>query len=598
LGLIWIRLPWNAFGVKQSKARLSLIVRLILLVISISWLAPGALTAAGIELKRLPQTKSLDRALGLAHAGDGSGRLFIILQTGEIFIHDGTQRLSRPFLDVSDRIACCNNEQGLMSLAFHPSYVDNGELFITYVASNGDGVLSRFSVSGDPNRVDAGSEEVLLRVDQPFANHNLGQLAFAPDGLLYVGSGDGGSAGDPNGNGQDLGTLRGAILRLDVDSASPYAIPADNPFVGDANAQDEIWAYGLRNPWRFSFDRRTGDLFIGDVGQDDFEEVNFEPANSSGGRNFGWKAMEGSACFEPATDCDDGSMTLPIIEYSHDEGCSVTGGYRYRGPTTPTLPRFYIYGDFCQGKIWGALRNGAGRWQSNLLRTAKLRITSFGEDEEGNVYVIDFGGEVFQIVGRHLFASDFESGKTNDWSERSGRLETVSPGLRGSATALEVPADGTSTARYLKSNEPSNETTFAAGFDLNVNQVGLGDEEIEIFRLVGDDGGVLVLTLDRPARKYRLNLYALENDGELRFVGRTKVKKAKTVTVGVEWTEATGAENADGEALLLVRGRVKARAFNLDNSGQRVEETLIGVPSGAAGTTSGAFLIDNYTSTP
>ncbi len=557
----------------------------------------GAAAVPGIKLEKLPGTDRLDRSLGLVHAGDGSGRVFIVLQNGRVFIHDGTKLTDRPFLDISGRVNCCSAERGLVGMAFHPDYADNGEFFVSYVAKNGDGVVSRFRVSNDPDRANAGSEREILRVEQPFDNHNVNQLVFGPDGMLYVGSGDGGSAGDPNDNGQNLSTLLGKILRIDVDRGNPYAIPPDNPFVGEPGARDEIWAWGVRNPWRFTFDRRTGDLYMGDVGQDDREEVNFEPAGSSGGRNYGWRTMEGSLCFNPPTGCDPAGLTLPILEYDHDVGCSVTGGYRYRGPAAPTLPRFYFYGDFCFGKIWGALRNGAGNWQSNLLLDTNLRLTSFGEDEAGNLYVVHFQGAVYRVVGRNLFASDFESGRTRDWSRRVGGLATAAPGLRGSAHALEVPVDGTATARFLRSLQPTGETTFAAGFDLNPNRVGLAGEEIEIFRADGD-ATLLALKLAKRGPRYRVNLYARENGGELRFVGQAKIKKQRTVTVAIEWTQATSAEAADGEAILTINGKVKAAAFDLDNAGARVEETRIGLPAGAAGTGGGAFLIDNYFSTP
>ncbi len=579
----------------SARTRTSLGITNTLLLTCWLALSAAATAAPGISLERLPGTDRIGRPLALVHAGDGSGRLFIATQTGTVLIHDGTQLFDRPFLDISGRITCCDSEQGLVGIAFHPRYSRNGEFFVSYVARNGDGVVSRFRVSSDPDRADAGSEEEILRIEQPFENHNVNQVIFGPDGMLYVGAGDGGSGGDPNDNGQSLGTLLGAILRIDVDRGNPYAVPSDNPFVDEAGAQDEIWAYGLRNPWRFTFDRRTGDLYIADVGQGEREEINFEPASSSGGRNYGWREMEGSICHIPSTGCDQSGKTLPVLEYNHNVGCSVTGGYRYRGPRTSTLPRFYLYGDFCEGKIWGGLRNGAGNWQSTQLLNTGLRISSFGEDEQGNLYVVDFRGGIHRIRGRNLFGSDFEAGNTRDWSRQQGRLGTVAPGLRGSLHALEVPV-GSAQVRVLRSLQPQGEPTFTAGFDLNANRVGLAGEEIEIFRVVGD-GTLLALTLDRQGRKYRVNLYARDGD-QIRLIGRAKVKKAKTVTVGIEWTEATSAEAADGEALLLVKNRVRAAAFNLDNAGSRVAETRLGLPSGAAGTSGGSFLIDNYYSTP
>ena len=268
-----------------------------------------ALAADAIELELL--AGGLDRPLGLIDAGDGSGRLFIVEQVGSIRIHDNGEVLSTPFLDLSSRVSCCN-ERGLLGLAFHPDYAQNDFFFVNYTDASGRTVVSRFSVSGDPNRADAGSEVEVLSFDQPFSNHNGGHLAFGPDGYLYIATGDGGSGGDPQNNGQQLDTLLGKILRVDVDGL-PLAIPPDNPFVGDTTARDEIWAYGLRNPWRFSFDRRTGDLFIADVGQDRREEIDLQPSGSPGGQNYGWRRMEGSICFQPASGCTDGSLVLPIL---------------------------------------------------------------------------------------------------------------------------------------------------------------------------------------------------------------------------------------------------------------------------------------------
>jgi glucose/arabinose dehydrogenase len=230
-------------------------------------------------------------------------------------------------------------------VAFHPNYVGNGFFYVSYTDAAGDSVIARYSVSADPNRADLASGVILLTITQPFSNHNGGQLQFGPDGYLYISIGDGGSGGDPQNNGQNLGNLLGKILRIDVASGFPFAVPADNPFVGVGGAREEIWSYGLRNPWRFSFDRLTGDLFIGDVGQSSWEEVDFQPAGSAGGENYGWRLMEGSSCFNPSTDCNNGTLTLPIREYDHTVGCSVTGGYRYRGSANFDLEGFYFYGD-------------------------------------------------------------------------------------------------------------------------------------------------------------------------------------------------------------------------------------------------------------
>ncbi|MEW5961878.1 MAG: PQQ-dependent sugar dehydrogenase, partial [Chloroflexota bacterium] len=227
---------------------------------------------------------------------------------------------------------------------------------------------------------------------------NGGQLAFGPDGYLYVGMGDGGSANDPHNNGQSLNTLLGKILRLDVDQAAPYGVPASNPFVNQAGARPEIWSYGWRNPWRFSFDTATHDLYVADVGQNQYEEIHVELAGTPGGQNYGWRLLEGRHCFDPAN-CDPGSLdvALPIAEYDHNQGCSVTGGYVYRGSRFPALQGLYFYGDFCSGLIWGLRREADGSWAQAELMQSGLAISSFGQDEAGEVYVVDHRGDVFLL---------------------------------------------------------------------------------------------------------------------------------------------------------------------------------------------------------
>ena len=252
---------------------------------------------------------------------------------------------SKPFLYI-ESIVSSIGERGLLSVAFHPNYKNNGNFYVNYTNTIGDTVVARYSVSADPNVADRDSSIILLTIPQPFSNHNGGGLQFGPDDYLYIGMGDGGSAGDPQNNAQNKGSLLGKILRIDVDSSFPYAIPSGNPFVGNPLARDEIWALGLRNPWRFSFDRLTGDLFIADVGQGSWEELNFQLVKSSGGENYGWRMMEGSQCFNPPANCNDGTLTLPILEYDHTLGCSITGGFRYRGNSNPQLYGIYIYGDF------------------------------------------------------------------------------------------------------------------------------------------------------------------------------------------------------------------------------------------------------------
>ncbi len=361
--------------------------------------ARGLASAAPVNLR--PVVEGLVNPVVVAHAGDGSGRLFIVQQGGEILVFDGVQLLSTPFLDLSSSVSS-GSEQGLLGLAFHPNYETNGFFFVNYTDLAGDTHIVRFTVSADPNVANPASAAPILFVDQPFANHNGGQLAFGPDGKLWIGLGDGGSAGDPGNRAQSGNTLLGKILRIDVDQGLPYTIPADNPFLADALVRDEIWAIGLRNPWRFSFDRLLGDLLIADVGQNNWEEVNFEPATSRGGRNYGWRRMEGNHCFNPTSNCNDGTLVLPVLEYSHAAGdCSITGGYRYRGTEMPEHFGKYFYGDFCSGRIWGGVENPeTGSWAATDLLDSDISISTFGEDEAGELYVADLGGTVYRIHGQ------------------------------------------------------------------------------------------------------------------------------------------------------------------------------------------------------
>lgn len=320
---------------------------------------------------------------------DGSGRLFVVEKAGRIRIIQDGQLLQNPFLDITDRVGSRGNEQGLLGLVFHPQYAQNGRFFVNYTDKNGNTVIARFQVSSDPNVADTNSEVKLLGVDQPFQNHNGGSLAFGPDGYLYAGLGDGGSAGDPFGNGQNTKTLLGKILRLDVDHGDPYSIPADNPF------GNEIWDYGFRNPWRISFDKSANDLYIGDVGQNTWEEIDFLPAGSSGGLNFGWNKFEGNHPY--SGNASDAGLIFPVAEYSHQEGgCSVTGGYVYRG-SMPEWNGVYLYGDYCTGYIWGLIK-ADNVWQSQLLFDVDANITSFGQDEAGEIYLLGDAGQVYKLV--------------------------------------------------------------------------------------------------------------------------------------------------------------------------------------------------------
>ncbi|KAF0220839.1 MAG: glucose/sorbosone dehydrogenase-like [Geobacteraceae bacterium] len=330
----------------------------------------------------------------ITHAGDGSGRIFVVEKKGTIrIVRNGTVQ-GAPFLNITGLVRSTGSEQGLFSVAFPPGFAAKRHFYIDYTGRTGigDTVLARHPLTANPDVADSAGGAVLLNVVQPFENHNGGQLAFGANGFLYVSLGDGGSGGDPFNNGQNLGVFLGKILRIDVESGvSPYAIPAGNPF------GSEIWAFGLRNPWRFSFDRATDDLYIADVGQDQFEEVNFQPAASRGGENYGWNIMEGLHCFNSPA-CSQAGLTLPVAEYIHDgANCSVTGGFVYRGAQYPALQGVYLYADLCSGRIWGLRRNGAV-WENRLLLTTTLQITTFGEDEAGNLYLADFGsGDIYKI---------------------------------------------------------------------------------------------------------------------------------------------------------------------------------------------------------
>jgi len=351
-----------------------------------------------------PVISGLDLPVDIQNAGDDSGRLFVVEKRGRIRILQNGQLLPVPFLDIQARVGSQSTEQGLLGLAFHPLYAENGLFFVNYIDLDGNTVIARFKVpASDPNRADPTSEVQLLRVEQPYANHNGGQLAFSPDGYLYIGMGDGGSGGDPHGNGQSLDTWLGKLLRIDVDSGERYTIPPENPFARGGGLP-EIWAYGLRNPWRFSFDRQTGDLYIGDVGQDKWEEIGFLPASSPGGANFGWNYYEGNHPFkgQPLASV---KFVWPIIEYPHGDmpagqmsGCSVTGGIVYRGAALPDWQGAYIFGDFCNGSVFGLVRTSENSWQVGVLFDSGAAISTFGMDEAGEVYLADYYiGSVYRL---------------------------------------------------------------------------------------------------------------------------------------------------------------------------------------------------------
>jgi len=357
------------------------------------------------ELTLVDTGFSFEQPMHLTRAHDGSGRIFVAERVGHIrIIQDGALR-DTPLLDISDRVTT-ERECGLLSVAFPPNFSAVGHFYVYYSSNTNrigadegcDTVVARFPLTA-PHRADPDQEEVVLLVDQPFSNHNGGQIAFGPDDYLYIGLGDGGDSNDPLNAGQRTDTLLGKMLRIDVDASAvaTYTIPASNPFTQTVGYRPEIWALGLRNPWRFSFDRATGDLYIGDVGQWAYEEIDFQAAASGGGENYGWKIMEGFHCRPPTTDCDMTGLTLPVVEYPRDLGRSVTGGRVYRGATYPRMAGVYFYADFASGRIWGLRNNGSG-WENQELLDTTLSPVSFGADEAGNLYILDIGGALYELT--------------------------------------------------------------------------------------------------------------------------------------------------------------------------------------------------------
>ena len=376
------------------------IATMLVLVAVVEAKSATALTTELVE-------SGLNSPVFVTFATGDSTRLFIVEQGGKIKIRNNDSLLTLPFLDIGTIISV-GGERGLLGLAFHPDYQTNGRFYVNYTNSSGNTVVRRYNVSGNQDSADASSGFDIIIINQPFSNHNGGMIAFGPnDGYLYIGMGDGGAANDPGNRAQNKKELLGKMLRIDVDGGSPYAIPGDNPFVGDTSYAPEIWALGLRNPWRYSFDRTTGDMYIGDVGQNLIEEIDFQPDSSSGGENYGWRLKEGNNCFIPSTGCDTlADMTAPITQYFHGgipNKCSVTGGYVYRGCAIPDLNGVYFYGDFCSGETWSFRYDGTTLTDSTN-RTSELglgtvAISSYGVDYYGELYICTyFSGAVYKIV--------------------------------------------------------------------------------------------------------------------------------------------------------------------------------------------------------
>jgi glucose/arabinose dehydrogenase len=363
-------------------------------------LAATVLLSPSSSLVLNPLVTGLDHPVQIVAAHDQSSRLYIAEQSGRILVLPTPHEDPKLFLDMAAVVQCCDNG-GLLSVVFHPNFAGNGFFFVLYVDTNGDTVVARYSRSGaSPEIADPNSGEILFVVPQPkdnIPNHHGGTLQFGPDGYLYISIGDGGAFVHVTNRAQEVDHLLGKLLRIDVSAATGYAIPQDNPFSTVQGARKEIWSIGLRNPWRFSFDRLTGELMIADVGQDDWEEVNIVSLAEARGANFGWPRTEGLHCYPPGEACSFAGLTSPAIEYPSSLGCSVTGGYRYRGNRWSSLYGKYVYGDFCSGRIWAASETG-GHWQPAEITDSDLAIVSFGEDDRGELYVVDYNGAVFELT--------------------------------------------------------------------------------------------------------------------------------------------------------------------------------------------------------
>ena len=406
VGSQFASLTWWHLLVKNLAAMLSLRLSL-LFCIGASLILTACPTDSGMETDAQPTSGSAQVepvVSGLANplyltAPMSDSRLFIVEQPGRIRIVESGTLLSNPFLDLTSGQISSGGERGLLGLAFHPSYASNGSFYVYFTAPNGDITIERFTVSANPNVADAGSGHVILTIPHSSeSNHNGGMIAFGTDGKLYLGTGDGGGGGDPDGNGQRQDTLLGKLLRLDVDAADPYAIPPDNPFVGMAGARGEIWAFGLRNPWRWTFDQNAGLLYVADVGQGLWEEINVMPF-AAAGLNYGWNTMEGIHCYAPSSGCNQSGLTLPVLEYGHNEGCAITGGFVYRGSAIPSLRGTYFYADYCNGWVRSfRYANGAVTEQRDWNLGDLGNILSFGEDAAGELYILSANGTVYKIV--------------------------------------------------------------------------------------------------------------------------------------------------------------------------------------------------------
>lgn len=461
--------------------------------------------SGAVELTTVKVAGGLSEPLYLTTPPGDQARLFVVEQnTARIRIIKNGTLLATPFLDVNAK-ASSGGERGLLGLAFHPNYSSNGYFYIKYTDNNGNTVLARYRVSGNPDVADPNSETVLMTAVQPFSNHNGGMLAFSPnDDHLYIGMGDGGSSNDPNNRAQNGQDILGKILRMNVGNGTVFTVPSDNPFNNNPSVLDSIWALGLRNPWRFSFDRLNGDLYIADVGQGAREEISWQSGDSSGGENYGWRCMEGKMCTGlTGCTCNSPQLTIPLHDYTHSGGnCSVTGGYVYRGQAIPELDGTYFFADFCTGKIWSFKRNGNGVTQFTD-RTAELRpatgetinnVTSFGEDDRGEIYIVDRDGEIFKIVADTTVPTPTPTAPPS----ANPTLSTFNPGKAGTVNSITVRNAPQGSRVQLAYSLSTSGTSLIRGGVCNGQRLNMRSATI-LATATTDSSGVATMNVTLPS---------------------------------------------------------------------------------------------------